>query len=254
MNPYLKSLNRIECIITWNCTGRCKHCSEGAHPLSASHLNGEKAAAAVLQIAEKYPIQSLMIFGGEPLLHPEITAQIHLAAKEAGIAKRQIITNGFFSKDPARIREVAGLLKEAGVNDLMLSVDAFHQETIPLEPVMVFAESLLGENVPLRIQPAWLVSEAHDNPWNRETHRLLQTFADLGLPIHEGNVIFPEGNALLHFKEYFDRYGAPENPYVDDPENLTSISLEPDGTLLQGNFYQTPALSILENYHPSCIE
>ncbi len=250
MNRHLKNLNRIECIVTYACTGKCKHCSEGSHSLSGCHLDGEKAAEAVLQIAQNYPIQSLMTFGGEPLLFPEITAQIHAAACKAHIEKRQIITNGYFSKQPERIREVARMLKDAGVNDVLLSVDAFHQETIPLEPVQCFAEMLIQQHVPLRMQPAWLVSQAHDNPYNQKTRGLLQLFAGMGIPIHEGNVIFPSGNALRFLKEYFDLYGTPENPYEDDPENVSSISLEPDGTLLKGNFYQENVLSIMENYRP----
>ena len=31
MNQYLKNLNKIEFIVTYACTGRCKHCSEGDH-------------------------------------------------------------------------------------------------------------------------------------------------------------------------------------------------------------------------------
>ena len=30
MNPYLQNLNRIEFLLTFACTGRCKHCAEMA--------------------------------------------------------------------------------------------------------------------------------------------------------------------------------------------------------------------------------
>ena len=53
---------------------------------------------------------------------------------EGGIPVRQLITNGFFSRDGDRIKEAAGRLAQSGVNNLLLSVDAFHQETIPLAP------------------------------------------------------------------------------------------------------------------------
>lgn len=250
MNSFTKNLNRIECIVTWACSGRCKHCSQGDHHKACPPLNADKAVAAIQKTTATYPICSFMTFGGEPLLHPEITAALHAAARGAGIKKRQIITNGFFSKDPDRIREVAALLKDSGVNDLLLSVDAFHQETIPLEPVVLFAKALLEKAVPLRMQPAWLVSQMHDNPWNEKTRQLLAPFADMGIPVHEGNIIFPSGNALQYLSAYFEQYGVPENPYEDDPENITAISLEPDGTALNGNFYQTDILEILEQYHP----
>ena len=52
----------------------------------------------------------------------------------------ELITNGFFTKDKDRINEVVKQLADSGVNSILLSVDAFHQETIPLEPVKCFAE------------------------------------------------------------------------------------------------------------------
>lgn len=45
-----------------------------------------------------------MTFGGEPLLYPETVCKIHKAARETGIAKRSVITNGFFSRDRGRIK------------------------------------------------------------------------------------------------------------------------------------------------------
>lgn len=86
-----------------------------------------------------------MTFGGEPLLYPEIVCKIHKAAKEMGIPKRDVITNGFFSKDENRIREVVSMLTESGSGNIALSVDVFHQETIPLEPVKYFAETFSDE-------------------------------------------------------------------------------------------------------------
>ena len=55
-----------------------------------------------------------MSFGGEPLLFPETVYAIHKAALETGIPKRQLITNGFFSKDSTRIKTVARNLAKCG--------------------------------------------------------------------------------------------------------------------------------------------
>ena len=40
------------------------------------------------------------------------------------------------------------------------------------------------------------------------------------------------------------------NPYEDDPRDVRSVSIEPDGTALQGNIYQDNIIDILENYRP----
>ena len=127
----------------------------------------------------------------------ETVCKIHAAARECAIPNRQLITNGFFSRDSREIDRAAEALCASGVNDVLLSVDAFHQEYIPLEHVLEFADSLLRHAVPsLRVQPAWLVNEAHDNPYNNETKRILKIFTDKGIRANEGNNIFPAGNAL----------------------------------------------------------
>ena len=148
---------------------------------------------------------------------------------------------------PEYIRSVAGRLAECGVNDLLLSVDAFHQETIPLGAVKGFARAAKEQGIPIRLQPAWLVSQEHKNPYNEKTRAILESFADLDIPVGDGNVIFPEGNALKYLAEYFAD-GAPENPYEEDPRDVRCISFSPDGGVLDGNAKEKDILEIIESY------
>jgi adenylate kinase family enzyme len=162
-----------------------------------------------------------------------------------------VITNGFFTKDAARVRETARQLAAAGVNDLLLSVDAFHQETIPLDAAMGFAREAKACGIPLRISPAWLVSAAHDNPYNRKTREILDGFSGMKIPVGEGNVIFPEGNALKYLSEYFEgEDSTPENPYVEDPCDVRCVSFASNGDVLDGNVYQNDILEIINAYSP----
>ena len=96
-----------------------------------------------------------------------------MAAKDSEVPRRQVITNGYFSKNAEKIREVAERLATCGVNDLLLSVDAFHQETIPLDVVKAFATEAKKCGIPIRLQPAWLVSATDDNLYNRKTREIL---------------------------------------------------------------------------------
>ena len=99
MNPYLKNLNKLEFVVTYACTGRCKHCSEGDHTDCGERIDPVIAADAVRRIATEYDIRTVMTFGGEPLLYPDAVYAFMTAAKELNIPKRQVITNGYFSKD-----------------------------------------------------------------------------------------------------------------------------------------------------------
>lgn len=250
MNKYVANLNRIEFVVTYACTGRCKHCSEGDHLGQSAYVDGETAGNLVRRVAEKYGITSVMTFGGESLLHPEVVYAVHSAAKEMNIPKRQLITNGFFSKESGKIREVAEKLKQCGVNDILLSVDAFHQETIPLEPVKEFALQLKCLGVPLRVQPAWVVSKEHVNPYNERTKEILAEFEAFGIPQCYGNDIIPTGNAAKYLSEYYDMSKEYISPYEDDPADIRAICVDPSGELLGGNVFSEDILEILERYEP----
>lgn len=250
MNEYLKNLQRIEVVETLACTGRCKHCSEGNHTGFTEHLDGKRGAETVAEICEIYNIDSLMVFGGEPLLYPDDVCEIIQAGATAGIRQKDIITNGYFSKDKGRIREVAEKLAESKVDYILLSVDAFHQETIPVEPVMYFANCARDAGIKTELSAAWLVSENDDNPYNIKTKEILKSFTAFGFGIAGGNIIWPEGNARIYLKDYFDETKEYKNPYADDPFDVKSISIEPNGNILQGNIYQNSMQEILENYRP----
>ena len=249
MNTYFKNLNKIEFVVTDACTGRCKHCSQGDHISCKDSIDPERAASAVREIASRYSIKTVMTFGGEPLLVPKTVYEIMKAAEEMNIPHRQVITNGYFSKNDEKITEVAKMLDECKVNDLLLSVDAFHQETIPLSYVRKFAAEVKKQGIPTRLQPAWLVSREDNNPYNLKTREILDSFSDMDILVGEGNVIFPEGNALIYLKEYFNGI-VPENPYVEDPKDVRCVSFSANGDVLDGNVYKQGIIDIINSYSP----
>ena len=249
MNQYLKNLNKIEFVVTYACTGRCKHCSEGDHASCGERIDPQIATDAVRKIAAEYDIKTVMTFGGEPLLYTDAVYAIMKTAKELNIPKRQIITNGYFSKNADKIREVAERLAACGVNNLLLSVDVFHQETIPLDVVKQFAAEIKKCGIRIRLQPAWLRSAVDDNPYNRKTREILDSFADFDISVNQGNVIFPEGNALKYLAEYFTDE-LPENPYVEDPRDVRCVSFSPNGDVLGGNVYRNNIMEIIKDYAP----
>ena len=102
MNNYLKNLNRIEFVVTTDCTGRCKHCSQGEHN-SSVNIDKVLAADAVRKIAENYAITSVMTFGGEPLLCCETVCEIHKAAREMNIPKSLAEESNFLLHFPQRV-------------------------------------------------------------------------------------------------------------------------------------------------------
>jgi MoaA/NifB/PqqE/SkfB family radical SAM enzyme len=253
-------------VITDACSGKCKHCSAGEHTSAGGGVDADAAVNAIKLLAGRFKIESVMTFGGEPLLYADTVCKIHAAACNCGIPRRQIITNGYFSRDERKIDKVAEALCAAGINDVLLSVDVFHQEYIPLEPVILFADALVKHSIPsLRVQPAWLVDETHDNPYNAETKRLLRLFSDKGIRANEGNNIFPAGNALKYLAEWFSppdkidlSVPCGSAPYTSRPDTIGCFCVNPNGdvrlcSITIGNIYRQDVLDIVDSYDPYSI-
>ena len=103
---YFKNLNRLEFVITYLCTSRCRHCFVGDDRKKKypGFLSKDLVVSIVKQLGTKFKLDSVMTFGGEPMLFPDITFAVHKTAKKIGIPKRQIITNGFWSNDIVKIK------------------------------------------------------------------------------------------------------------------------------------------------------
>ncbi|MCL1823854.1 MAG: radical SAM protein [Oscillospiraceae bacterium] len=265
MNKYI-NLNRLEFFITNACTGKCKHCSEYERLHLKESINAEAAVNVIKKLEGKFALESVMTFGGEPLLFADTVCAVHTAANDSLIPERQLITNGFFSENEQKIDEVAEKLCCSGVNSILISVDVFHQEFIPLETVMKFAEAVTKYGIPsILAHPSWVVSEIHENPYNTETKELLKTFTDKGFGTSKGNHVFPFGAALNHLNEYFP---PPEEidlsvpcgsaPYTTRLDNIDCFGINPNGdvrlcALTIGNIYEDDILNIVENYDPHKI-
>lgn len=263
-NPYL-NVNRIEFLITFLCSGRCKHCSVGPrlNEKGCRFVEPIRATETIKSLTNIFDMQSLMTFGGEPLIYPDITYQIHKTALQCRIPERQIITNGYFSKKPDIIKKTALSICNSGINNILISVDAFHQETIPLEYVRLFAEALLEQHIEsIQFHPAWVINSSHPNRYNESTLRILDSLSDLGIGVSSGNDIFPAGNAVKYLREF---YPQPERlnldcncgdaPYTDRLDDIHSLSIEPNGNVyacafMIGNIYKEDINAIIERYDP----
>lgn len=256
------NINRVEFVITGQCTGRCKHCSVGDKLNTKGHIDYEKLRGMLTKLSDHYTITSVMCFGGEPLLYYNEVKGILSEAADCGISKRQLITNGFFTNKQDKLAAAVASLEEARVSDILLSVDAFHQEMIPIEQVHDFARRVKeGNQIPLRLHPAWVVNQEHDNPYNNRTKQLLSLFEDLELTVSRGNNIFPAGKALEYLSEYFPEpkleltYHCGDAPYSTRLDQVNSISIEANGDVTVccfpiGNVYEEDILSILDRYNP----
>jgi len=249
MNKYLQNLNKIEFSLTNVCAGNCKHCSSCNKDRPFVAFDLDHIEPIIKSVADNFTISTVMVFGGEPLLFRKSVITAMNAAREMSVEKRQIITSGYFSPFENEVASAVNELRDCGVNEILLSADAFHQETIPLDIVLFFAKETKKAGIPIFIQPAWLVDKSSDNPYNEKTREILHRFEAEGFKANSGNTVFFEGNARIHLKEYFGTR-LPENPYVQDPFDVKTLSVSPDGSVLSGNVYKEDILSIIRSYNP----
>ena len=259
------NLNRVEYVITNNCTGRCKHCSVGDEVKNGIHIQYDKMKGVLSQICKRFDIKSIMCFGGEPLLYHQEVEGIMSEANSCNIGSRQIITNGYFSKSIPEIADVVSRMEKAGVTDVLLSVDAFHQEKVPLELVYEFAKQIKEGNViNIRLHPAWLIDKENDNDWNKETKQILKQFDNLKIPTSHGNNIFLSGNAVKYLSEYYLKheidlaYRCGQANYTSRLDDVDTLSIIPNGDVCVccikiGNVYEEDINTIIERYNPGDI-
>ncbi|MGE0396379.1 MAG: radical SAM protein [Kofleriaceae bacterium] len=101
-------------VVTRRCNLACGYCNE--YDKSSKPVPLETLKRVVDKLKSLGTV-TLELTGGEPLLHPELVALLRYA-RDVGIPRRRMITNGFLLT-----RETIEALNEVGLHQLSLSVD-----------------------------------------------------------------------------------------------------------------------------------
>ena len=267
MNEFIK-LNRVEFLLTKRCNAGCRHCSVPINSDPAE--NGYKDIGIVKQcfnyLIENYNIASIMVYGGEPILYADKAIQLFEIATCHEISSIDLITSGFISTRETRetISAVADELCSSGVKRILLSVDAFHQERIPIEYVEWFLESAVKQSkCVILLHPAWLVSKEDENAFNLRTREILNLLScKYNVGISGGNYIIPSGSNKRYIGKYYQineihlNKKCGEIPYTNPLNRITSIRILPDGSVnicrgvTIGNIFEKSIEEIIETYSP----
>lgn len=202
-------------------------------------------------------LDSFMIFGGEPMLYPERTIKLFQKANELGVPEIELITNGFWGRDRNRAQSLAAQLKDAGVNEVNISVDAFHLPYIPLDYPRNTALACLAASIErVRWNVAILESENALNQFDRRTSEILRILAPIGLEVHVNKVWF-QGRARKNLSEFFSRQSLEgQCPEAETAlVNPICVTLDSRGwasicwSLSIGNAKKEPLSGMLTSYH-----
>ena len=139
---------RIGLMITEECDAACAHCWFDCAPTRGATMSQYDARTYVDEASRIPSIDWISLTGGEPMLHVDLVEGIVAYASDRGI-KTELVTNCSWAATPKKAFDLLRRLSDAGLNVLNISVDDFHQATIPFERVKISYEAakILGTRI-----------------------------------------------------------------------------------------------------------
>ncbi len=173
--------------------------------------------------------------------------------------KKSILTE----KHRDQIIKIASQLNDAGVNDVQLSVDGFHDQCLNSQETFLAGQALIDSGIEsVGISPRWLLNPDYDHPMNSRTHELLDKLNDLGIPVLKGEPVQPRGNAFLNYRDHFTFHEIMGNefcrdvPGAPDLTNIRGFCLSPLGdviicsNIIIGRATPETIVPLLQQYDP----
>ena len=116
---YNRTIDYLRISVTDRCNFRCIYCMppSGLGPLNHEDIMRYEEFLRIIKVASRLGIKKVRLTGGEPLLRRGILSFVHEVAAIENIEDLSMTTNG------SLLAEVAGNLKEAGLNRVNISLD-----------------------------------------------------------------------------------------------------------------------------------
>ena len=206
----MRGLSEIVFSVTNQCPARCTDCPivhEGMPPAS---LDAEFMIQVIKELLPWKSLGLVVFTGGEPFLcRQELRQTIAFAASHDILTR--IVTNAYWATSKTRAKEILRELKDAGLTEINISCDDFHQEFIPLENIKNANEAALEENVPALLA-------LRQCPEGKITVPFLSSF--LGIPLQEyrRGQENPDNNIFLPGKNIPIKTGYWERPCSEGKE------------------------------------
>ena len=144
----MRCLRELVFSVTNRCTASCRDCPivhEGRPPLSLSADEMIRIMGDILP----FGFLRLVVFtGGEPFLIGDDLKKAVAYASRHGVLTR-IVTNAYWATTKENAIEILQDLKQAGLTELNISCDDFHQEFVPLENIRNANDAALVIGLPL---------------------------------------------------------------------------------------------------------
>ena len=254
-------IENLDFLLTFNCPAKCKHCSYKAGPDISGFMKLYEAENYLMELVDTQQLQSVTIHGGEPFLYFDILRNIIEKAKNLAIPRRGIITNSYWAKTKDIANKKLLKLKQAGLNQITFSVDAFHQEFIPLENVknaIISATSIGFDNIWV---DSYFVGDLNaDNLYNNKNYQILKDLKEIDTVIINKYVAGFEGRGADLAEDFEIKNEIPSGkcplPFWigGDLTAPTTVEIDWEGNVTLcpgiciGNTKTQPLIEILQKY------
>lgn len=135
-------MNYSGIITNYNCSAACRHCMFASSPRAGKAFITEEAAERIARKLKEAGVWSMHIGGGEPFLNFDALCMLLKAMKKYGVGVDYIETNAFWAQDDEEVMRKLRMIRELGAETVMVSVDPFHIEYVPLERPIRLAQAL----------------------------------------------------------------------------------------------------------------
>lgn len=208
-------------MLTNRCNASCAFCGLRCGP-SGDQVMSLSLGRRLIDEAAALGFERVGVTGGEPFLVPNLMFELLEYAKEVGIPKRTVATNGFWgSWSEEKLEEAAERLK-ACVTHVSVSHDAFHAEYVPTESVFRAADALAEKKIECSIHVADVYGEKGAGPF-------MASLAERGMyRVFSVYPLAPYGRAEDLPREIFIRS---ESWDTTSCNTCGILAVSPDGTL-----------------------
>ncbi|MFQ6087605.1 MAG: radical SAM protein [Candidatus Methanofastidiosia archaeon] len=232
-------------LITYRCNAKCSHCAYGCHPKLRGRMKFEDAKI----YPQSTEPEVVCISGGEPFLYLDLVLRI---AREANV-EVWIFTNCFWAKNFNTAYKIILKLKKVGVTKFFLSMDAFHQEFVPLkfvENTIQASKEIMEVEIDVRIQNS-------NSNINNEARKFVENLSLEDVTVRESKPLYmgrasqlakyiPKTEIPMEKCEGIWSLGTLENPQGVDIDCFGNVLLCPGLSI--GNTKKNPLSQIVENY------
>ncbi|MFW6437467.1 MAG: radical SAM protein, partial [Armatimonadota bacterium] len=143
-------LDTLVLSVTYRCPIKCRYCGAECGPEQTDELSLDEMIELVEHVRSYGQLELVVFTGGEPfLLGDDLRAVVEYCT---GLdLKTRIVTNAYWAVTPERAREIVESYVDAGLSEINLSADDYHQEFLPVERIRFANEASSEAGLPCLI-------------------------------------------------------------------------------------------------------